>query len=79
MTTSVEVDGPLESDLSSNVVLRLGLLELLNGIVVVGNIGLMMLRIVKLHDLTRDRGLQRTVVVWLQSAAVRHAERSGFV
>lgn len=79
VATSVEVDGPFESDLSGNVVLSLGLLELLDGVVVVGNIGLVMLRVVKLHDLTRDRGLQRTVVVWLQSAAVRHAERSGFV
>ena len=63
VTTAVEVDGGLEGDLCRDVTLVLSLLELLNGVVVVGDIGVVVVLVVHLHDLTGDRGLQSAVVV----------------
>lgn len=65
VTTAVEVDGGLESDLGGNVALVLGFLELHNGVVVVGDVGVVVVLVVNLHDLTGDGGLQSTVVVLL--------------
>jgi len=65
VATAVEVDGRLQSNLGGDVVLVLGLLELLNCIVVVGDIGVVVVLVVQLHDLAGDRGLQSTIVVWM--------------
>lgn len=67
VTTTVEVDQGLESDLSGNVVLVLGLLELLNGSVVAVDVGLMVVLVVKLHDLAGDGGLESAIVVYKES------------
>jgi hypothetical protein len=68
VTTAVEVDGGLESNLGSDVTLVLGLLELLNGVVVVGDIGVVVVLVVNLHDLAGDGGLQSAVVVFFVSS-----------
>lgn len=51
VTTTVKVDGRLKSNLGGNVVLSLSLLELLDGGIVAVDIGLVVLRVVELHDL----------------------------
>jgi hypothetical protein len=61
--TSVEVDERLLGDLGLDVTLVLGLLELLDGGVVGGDVGVVVLGVVKLHDLAADGGLERAVVV----------------
>lgn len=63
VTTAVEVDGGLERNLGSDVTLVLSLLELLKGVVVVGDVCIVVVLVVNLHDLAGDRGLQSTVVV----------------
>lgn len=66
VTTTVEVDGGLESNLSGNVALVLSLLELLNCGVVVVDVGVVVSLVVKLHDLTGDGRLQSTIVVCIE-------------
>lgn len=66
VTTTVEVDGGLESNLSGNVALVLSLLELLNGGIVVVDVGVVVSLVVKLHDLTGDGRLQSTIVVCIE-------------
>lgn len=63
VTTTVEVDQGLQGDLSSNVTLVLGLLELLDGGVVAVDIVVVVRLVVQLHDLTGDGRLQSTVVI----------------
>ena len=60
--TAVEVDERLLCDLSLDITLVLGLLQLLNGGVVGGDVGVVVLRVVKLHDLAADGGLEGAVV-----------------
>ena len=64
LLTTVEVGERLLGDLSLDVTLVLGLLELLDGGVVGGDIGVVVLGVVQLHDLAADGGLERAVVVW---------------
>ena len=59
----MEVDSGLESDLSGDVALSLGLLQLLKGVVVAGHIGVVVVLVVKLHDLAGNGGLQGAIVV----------------
>lgn len=61
--TTVEVDERLLCDLSLDVTLMLGLLQLLDGGVVGGDIGVVVLGVVELHDLAADGGLESAVVV----------------
>lgn len=69
--TTVEVDERLLGDLGLDVTLVLGFLELLDGGVVGGDIGVVVLGVVELHDLAADGGLERAVVICvLQSALV---------
>lgn len=68
VSTAVEVDGGLEGDLSRDVVLGLGFLELLHGIVVASHIGIMVVLVVQLHDLAADGRLQGAIVVYIWSA-----------
>ena len=60
----MEVDERLLSDLSLDVTLVLGLLELFDGGVVGGDIGVVVLGVVQLHDLAADGGLECAIVVW---------------
>lgn len=77
--TTVEVDERLLGDLGLDVTLVLGFLELLDGGVVGGDIGVVVLGVVELHDLAADGGLERAVVVcMLKSAlALSHANAQG--
>ena len=61
--TTVEVDERLLCDLSLDVTLVLGLLQLLDGSVVGGDVGVVVLGVVQLHDLAADGGLEGAVVV----------------
>lgn len=61
--TAVEVDERLLCDLGLDVAVVLGLLQLLDGGVVGGDVGLVVLGVVQLHDLAADGGLERAVVV----------------
>lgn len=63
VATTVEVDGGLEGDLGRDITLGLSLLELLKGIVVVGDIGVVVVLVVELHDLAGDGGLKSSIVV----------------
>lgn len=63
VTTAVEVDGGLQVDLGSNVTLVLSLLQLLNGGVVAGDVGVVVVLVVQLHDLSVDSGLKGAIVV----------------
>lgn len=62
--TTVEVDEWLLCDLSLDITLVLGLLQLLDGGVVGGDVGVVVLGVVELHDLAADGGLKGAVVVW---------------
>lgn len=68
--TTVEVDERLLGDLGLDVTLVLGFLELLDGGVVGGDIGVVVLGVVELHDLTADGGLERAVVVCVLKSAL---------
>jgi hypothetical protein len=61
--TTVEVDERLLCDLGLDVTLVLGLLQLLDGSVVGGHVGVVVLGVVQLHDLAADGGLKGAVVV----------------
>lgn len=63
VATAVEVDSGLESDLSSDVALSLGLLQLLKGVVVAGHIGVVVVLVVNLHDLAGNGGLKSAIII----------------
>lgn len=63
MATAVEVNQRLQGNLCCNILLRLCGLELLGGGVVAGDICLMVLGMVELHDLARDGWLKCAIVV----------------
>lgn len=58
MAAAVELDGGLEGDLGGHVVGGEGGGVGLEGVVEVGHVGLVVLAVVKLHDLGRDAGLE---------------------
>lgn len=60
----MEVDQWQQSHLRGDILLGLGLLKLLGGSVVAGDIGLVVLGVVELHDLARDGWLKCAIVVW---------------
>lgn len=64
LLTSVEVDERLQSNLSSNIVLGLGLSQLLGEVVVRGHVGVVVVLVVKLHDLAGDGRLKRAIVIY---------------
>lgn len=66
----MEVDERLLGDLGLDVTLVLSLLELLDGGVVGGDIGVVVLGVVELHDLAADGGLERAVVVCVLKSAL---------
>lgn len=63
VATAVEVDQGGQGDGGGDVTALLGRRHLLGGVVVGIDIGLVMLRVVKLHDLARDRRLEGAKVV----------------
>lgn len=71
MTAAVEFDGALEVDDAGRVSLADGGVELLERLVVVGDVGGVVLLVVQAHDLAGDGRLQRAVVV----GEVRERER----
>lgn len=63
MTTTVEVDQWQQSHLCGDILFSLGGLVLLSGSVVAGDIGLVVLGVVELHDLAGDGWLECAIVV----------------
>lgn len=63
VSTPVEVDQWLQSNLCGDILLVLGGLELLGCGVEAVDVGLVMVLVVELHDLAGDGWFQRTVVV----------------
>lgn len=63
VTAAVEVDQWLKSYLRGDVLLGLGGLVLLSGSVVAGDISLVVLGVMELHDLARDGWLECAIVV----------------
>jgi len=63
VSTSVEVDQWLQSNLCRDILFVLGGLELLGCGVEAVDVCLVVVLVVELHDLAGDGGLQRTVVV----------------
>lgn len=67
----MEVDQRLQRDLSLDVLLVPRLGHLLAEVVERADVGLVVLVVVQLHDLARDMGFERAVVIWnLRSASV---------
>jgi hypothetical protein len=64
VTSTVEVDHGLQSNLSPNIVLRLRLGDLLAEVVVRCDVGVVVVLVVKLHDLAGDVGLESAIVVY---------------
>lgn len=62
-TSSVELEGALELDDRGCIAFGHGKLELLQGLVVVGDVALMVLLVVELHNLAAYRRLQGPVVI----------------
>ena len=62
-TSAVEFDGALQLDNGRGIGLGESLVELLERLVVVGDVGLVVLLMVELHDLSANHWLQSTIVV----------------
>ena len=62
-TSSVEFDSALKLDSGGGIAFSGGCFELLKCLVVIGDVSLVVLLVVKLHDLGADGGLQIAVVV----------------
>lgn len=61
--TSVEVDERLQGNLSGDIILGLGLGNLLREVVVRGHVGVVVVLVVELHDLAGHGRLERAVVI----------------
>lgn len=64
VATSVEVGQCLQGDLGLDIGFALGTGELLNCIIIGVDVGLMMLGMMKLHDLAGDGWLKRAIVIY---------------
>mmetsp|Transcript_9443 Transcript_9443/g.16469 ORF Transcript_9443/g.16469 Transcript_9443/m.16469 type:complete len:254 (+) Transcript_9443:600-1361(+) len=64
VTASVELQGPLEGDGSRDVSGDHGRVDLFHGGIQVGDVRLVMFRVMDLHDLCRNGRLQGVVIVW---------------
>ena len=64
VAAAVEVDQGLQGDLGLDVVLGLCLGDLLAEVVVRCHVGVVVVLVVKLHDLAADGGLEGAVVIW---------------
>jgi len=62
-TSAIELDGGLELNDGSGIGLGNGILELLEGLVVVGDVSLVVLLVVELHDFAADGWLECPIVV----------------
>lgn len=63
MTSAIELDGALQLDDGGGVAFSDGVLELLKSLVVVGNISLVVLLVVELHDFAANGRLESAIVV----------------
>ncbi len=63
MSAAVELDDLLEGNDGRDILLGLGLDELAERSVEVGHVGVVVLGVVDLHDLSRDEGLELAIVV----------------
>ena len=61
---AMEVDERLQCNLGLDVLLLLGLLNLLAEVVERGYVGVVVVLVVQLHDLARDVGFERAIIVW---------------
>ena len=64
VSTTVEVDQWLQGNLGGNILLFLCRGDLFGGSVEAVDVGLVVVLVVKLHDLARDGRLQRPVIIW---------------
>ena len=62
-TSAIEFDGALQLDDGRGIGLGEGLVKLLECLVVVGDVGLVVLLMVELHDLFANHWLQSNIVV----------------
>jgi hypothetical protein len=69
VAAAVEVDEGLQGDLGGDVVLLLGLCDLLAEVVERGHVGVVVVLVVELHDLAADGGLEGAVVVCYRALA----------
>jgi hypothetical protein len=65
VAAAVELQGRLQRDHGRDVVARLGGCVLFGARVEVGDVGLVVLGVVELHDLRRDHGLEGAVILLL--------------
>jgi len=77
VTPPIEIDSGLKLNLSSQVLLVLSLLQLSERVVEVGDVRLMMLLVMSLHDLTTDGRLQGTVVIGERRERIHRASGGG--
>lgn len=64
VASSMEVDQGLQGNLGLDIFLLLGFGDLLAEVVERGHVCVVVVLVVQLHDLARDGGLERAVVVW---------------
>ena len=64
VTAAVEVDERLQGNLSLDILLLLGLGNLLAEVVERGHVGVVVVLVVQFHDLAGDGGLERAIVVY---------------
>ena len=62
-TSAIELDGALQLDDRGGVAFSEGVFELLESLVVVGNVSLVVLLVVELHDFAANGRLESAVVV----------------
>jgi hypothetical protein len=65
VSTTVEVDDWLKGDLGGNVLLSSSFLDLFGGSVEAVHVGLVVVLVVKLHDLARDGRLEGAIVIYI--------------
>ena len=62
-TSAIELDSTLELDNARSIALGHGVIELLKSLVVVSDVSLMVLLVMKLHDLAANGGFKGAIVV----------------
>lgn len=77
MSTAMEVDHRLKGNGSLDVLLGLRGCDLLGGSIETVDVCLVVVLVVKLHNLSRDGGLERTVVVYDSASVIEYIEEAG--
>jgi hypothetical protein len=73
VTTAVEVEEGRDRSRLGEVALALGLADGLEGAVKAVHVGLVVLRVVQLHDLARDVGLEGAVIICADKSDGAHS------